>query len=226
MKIMILIFKNYFRQITIKEYIILVFIHVPLNIIILIMMFSENKNNFIDVFLHKYSYIFASQAFVSGLLSWEVEVYAGIYPYMSTKVYKLVLSRTLFFITRLLPITLISILLLIFINASLYSIIHIILLMITMGVLGTGFALSYGFNSEKSLNNINHLSIWIFSMMPGMAIPLESSLSPYLSFIFPQSVYSIDELFIELLKLTLYFIIALYLICKNYYPAKKMYFRK
>ncbi|PHM44751.1 hypothetical protein Xmau_01464 [Xenorhabdus mauleonii] len=226
MRISVLIFKNYLRQITIKEYLIMALIHVPLSVVILVMVFAEKQDTFINVFLNKYPYLFASQSFISGLLSWDIEIYAGIYPYMHAKPHKLVLSRTLYFVMRMLPITFFSILLFIIFGENLYGVVHILLLMVVMGLLGIGFALSYGFNSEKSLNNINHLSIWILSLTPGIAIPVNSGLSPYLSLIFPQNVSSVDEFMIELLKLASYLTLAVFLIYKGCQPSGRMYFRK
>ncbi|MDX7987339.1 hypothetical protein FE392_08345 [Xenorhabdus sp. 12] len=226
MRISALVFKNYLRQVTIKEYLIMAFIHVPLSVVILIMVFAEKQDTFINVFLDKYPYLFASQSFISGLLSWDIEIYAGIYPYMHSKPHKLILSRTLYFVMIMLPITLFSILLFIILGESLYGVAHILLLMVVMGLLGIGFALSYGFNSEKSLNNINHLSIWLLSMMPGIAIPINSGLSPFLSLIFPQHVSSMNDFIIELLKLACYLTIAVFLIYKGCQPAGRMYFRK
>ncbi|MBI6549407.1 hypothetical protein [Xenorhabdus lircayensis] len=98
-----------------------------------------------------------------------------------------------------------------------------LLLIIIMGLLGIGFALAYGFSSEKSLNNINQLSIWILFITPGMAIPSNSAMSPFLFLFFPKDVTSFEKLLTELIKLTFYLIVALYLIHKGCRPFKKVF---
>lgn len=222
-----LVFKNSVDQVGLGSYIFKVGPLAVLNIVLLTLLFAPatwaSMDEFVAFLARHYVYFIPLYALSAGLGYWEIELLDGISEsyllgdevLFSTRVFQVLAEM-------IVPATFFSILLIYGHQAPIHLAV-LGLMSIAYAVTGIGIGFFAGFKTEKSINNMLNLAIWILGFGPG---PFFGEKVESYQFLFPGAHALRGEFILEWLLIVLYTALGVLLVRLGKTPKRYRLYSK
>lgn len=221
MRLSLLVAKNFIDSYGPVQFLLKIFILDFIHYFTLCYLLEPGAPSIFTLFYEKHPFFIALACFSSSAMSWERDVFCGLGKvYMLSRPLNVILSRLLTSMFLFAPFIIFLFSTIIFQSENLlFDILNAIILAVASTCLGICLGFAYGFEKEKAINNIIHISVWILAFGSSFSRYNSSALS---NSILPTNL-SLSSPTAEFTKSLFCLFVSYILLKKGFRPKTRIY---